>query len=57
MAEYTEIFDETCSTEEKRRRINEGDGRRIKGLSLLAICEKMRVHLFFIRKNIYYSGE
>ncbi|EGI67143.1 hypothetical protein G5I_04299 [Acromyrmex echinatior] len=31
-----------CSVEEKKRQINEGVGRRIKGLSSSAICEKMR---------------
>jgi len=54
-AEYTEIFGET------QRRRREGGykwrgRRRIKGLSSSAICEKMHVHLFFIRQNIYYSG-
>lgn len=56
MAEYTEIFDETFSAEEKRGRINEGVREGLRGLSSPAICEKMRVHLFFIRENIYYSG-
>lgn len=57
MAEYTEIFGDVLSGGRERvGRVNEGVEEGLRDYRRRQSAKKMRVHLFFIRENIYYPG-